>query len=85
MEGLSEPCSGGCIRVGWAVFHYQGLCCTSRKQQLGGWEQVVEGHRSVPRVEANHPHGELRQLNSHTLGEGLTPRTRGLEGMEVDH
>lgn len=46
---------------------------------------MVEGHRSVPRVEANHPHGELRQLNSHALGEGLTPRTRGLEGMEVDH
>lgn len=34
---------------------------------------MVEGHRSVPRLEASHPHGELRQLNSHMLD----PRTNG--------
>lgn len=61
------------MRVGWAASHYQGLCCASRKYEPGGWGQVVEGRRSVPRAEASHPHGALRQLNSHVVD----PRTNG--------
>lgn len=59
------------------MFHGQGLCCTSRKYQPGGWGRVVEGHRSARRAEANHPDGELRQLNSHVLDPGTNGRLSG--------
>lgn len=47
------------------------------KQEVSVEGQVVEGHRSVPRAEANHPDGELRQLDSHMLDPGTNGRFSG--------